>query len=50
VYGSETRVIKVNDVRRLELVENMMLRWMYGVTLMDRKRTTELIDCLGVEG
>jgi len=25
-----------------------MLRWMCGVALRDRKRTAELIDCLGV--
>jgi len=25
-----------------------MLRWMCGVTLRDRKRTAELLDCLGV--
>jgi len=25
-----------------------MLRWMFGVTLRDRKRTAELLDCLGV--
>jgi len=26
-----------------------MLRWMSGVTLRDRKRTAELVNCLGVE-
>jgi len=25
-----------------------MLRWMYGVTLRDKKRTVELMNCLGV--
>jgi len=48
VYGSETWAMKVHDMRRLERVENTMLRWMYGVTLRDRKRTAELMDCLGV--
>jgi len=40
--------MKVNDTRILEMAENTMLRWMCGVTLRDRRRTAELMDCLGV--
>jgi len=35
-------------MRRLEMKENTMLKWMCGVTLRERKRTAELMDCLGV--
>jgi len=35
-------------MRKLERAENTVLRWMCSVTFMDRKSTTELMDCLGV--
>src|SRR5260221_9119354 len=46
VYGSETWAMKVEDMRRLE---RMMIRWMCGVTLKDRKTNEELLGRLGVE-
>jgi hypothetical protein len=36
-YGSETWAMKVVDMQRLERTEKMMIRWMCGVTLKDRK-------------
>ena len=37
VYGSETWALKVVDMQRLKRTERMMIRWMCGVTLKDRK-------------
>src|SRR5260221_11254854 len=48
-YGSETWAMKVEDMRRLERAERMMVRWMCGVTLKDRKRNEELLGRLGIE-
>ena len=36
VYGSETWPMRVEEIRRLERAERMMIRWMCGVTLKDR--------------
>jgi hypothetical protein len=36
LYGSECWATKVSDERRLHVTEMRMLRWMYGVTRMDR--------------
>ena len=49
VYGSETWAMKVEDMQRLERTERMMIRWMCGVTLKDRKSNIELRERLGVE-
>src|SRR5260221_708833 len=49
VYGSETWAMKVEDMRRLERAERMMVRWMCGVTLKDRKTNEELLGRLGIE-
>jgi len=48
VYGSETWAMKAADMLRLERTEKMMMRWMCGVTLKDRKSNQELLDCLGI--
>ena len=37
VYGSETWAFKVSDTQQLERTERMMVRWMCGVSLKDRK-------------
>jgi len=47
-YGSETWATKVEDMQRLERAENIMIRWMCGVTLKDRKSSEELRKRLGV--
>jgi len=38
VYGSETRAMKVNDMRRLERAGNTLMRWMGYETLRDKKQ------------
>ena len=50
VYGSETWAMKLDDVHRLERNEMVMVRWMCGVTLKDRKSNLELLQRLGIEG
>ena len=49
VYGSETWATRVEDMNRLERTERMMVRWMCGVTLKDRKRSEDLLVRLGIE-
>ena len=41
VYGSETWPMRVEELRRLERAERMMIRWMCGVTLKDRCKSEE---------
>jgi hypothetical protein len=48
MYGSETWAMKVEDMQRLERAENMMIRWMCGVTLKIRKASEELRQRLGI--
>ena len=48
VYGSETWALKVSDMQQLERTERMMVRWMCGVTLKDRKRSQDLLECLDI--
>jgi hypothetical protein len=50
VYGSETWALKVSDTQQLERTERMMVRWMCGVSLKDRKSSQELLDRLGIVG
>jgi hypothetical protein len=49
IYGSETWAMKVEDMDRLERTERMMVRWMSGVSLKDRKSSKELLERLGIE-
>lgn len=49
VYGSETWPMRVEELRRLERAERMMIRWMCGVTLKDRCRSDELRKRLDIE-
>ena len=50
VYASETWVVRVEEEQRMERNENVMLRWMCGVTLRDKVPTEELRRRLGIEG
>ena len=50
VYGSETWALKVSDTQRLERTEMMMVRWLCGVSLKDRKSSQELLDRLRIVG
>ena len=47
--GSETWTIKVEDMQRLERTERMMIRWMCGVRLSDKKASAELLSRLDIE-
>jgi hypothetical protein len=42
VYASETWAVRVEEEQRMERNENVMLRWMCGVTLRDKVSTVEL--------
>ena len=48
IYGTETWVMKADDLRSLERTERMMVRWMCGVFLKDRKRSEDLCILLGI--
>ena len=40
--------MKADDLRSLERTERMMVRWMCGVSLKDRKRSEDLCILLGI--
>ena len=42
MYDSETWAMKAEDMQRLERTEQMMIRWMCGVRLSDKKASSEL--------
>ena len=46
IYGTETWAMKADDLRSLERTERMMVRWMCGVSLKDRKRSEDLCNLL----
>ena len=48
-YGTETRAMKKASLHSLERTERMMVRWMCGVSLKDRKRSVDFYSLLGVE-
>ena len=48
-YGTETWAMKEANLQSLERMERMMVRWMCGVSLKDRKRSVDLYSLLGVE-
>jgi hypothetical protein len=47
-YGSETWPMRVEDLRRLERTEKMMIRCMSGVTLRNGKTSEEIRNRLGI--
>ena len=49
VYGSETWPMKVEDMNRLERAENMMVRWICGMTLKSKISSEEWRKRLGIE-
>ena len=49
VYGNDTWPIRVEDMQKMERTESMMMRWMCGVSLKDRRPTVELRKGLGIE-
>ena len=48
-YGTETWAMKKANLQSLERTERMMVRWMCGVSLKDRKRSVDLCSLLGVQ-
>ena len=48
IYGTETWAMKADDLSSLERTERMMVRWMCGVSLKDRKRSEDLCNLLGI--
>ena len=48
-YRTETWVMKKANLHSLERTERMMVRWICGVSLKDRKRSADLYSLLGVQ-
>ena len=48
LYGAECWHTKIQHVQQLSVVEIRMLRWICGVTRMDRVRNDDIHDRLGV--
>src|SRR5208282_2068409 len=46
---SERWAMKAEDMQRLERTERMMIRWMCGVRLGDKKASAELLSRLDIE-
>ena len=49
IYGTETWAMKAENLRSLERAERMMVRWMCGVSLKDRKQSEDLYSLLGIQ-
>ena len=49
VYGSKTWAMKAEDMQRPERTERMMIRWMCGVRVSDKKASVELLSRLDIE-
>ena len=50
MYASETWAVRVEEEQRMDRNENVMFRWMCGVTLKDKFPTVELRRRLRIEG
>ena len=48
-YGTETWAMKKASLHSLERTKRMMVIWMCGVSLKDRKRSVDLYSLLGVQ-
>ena len=49
IYGCETRTLLVNVGLKLERAEMQMIRWMFGISMKDRRTNEELRRLVGVE-
>ena len=49
MYGSETWALMAEDMQRLERTERMMIRWMCGVRLRDRKASAEVLSRMDID-
>ena len=48
IHGTENWAMKADDLKSLERTERMMVRWMCGVSLKDRRRSENLCNLLGI--
>ena len=48
IYGTEFWAMNVDDLKSLERIERMMVRWMCEVSLKDRKRSEDLCSLIGI--
>ena len=44
IYGAETWAVKIAQEKKLDVAELRMLRWMSGVTKLDRIRNERIIE------
>ena len=49
VYDSKTWAMKAEDMQRLERTDRMMIRWMCGLRLREKKASAELLSRLDIE-
>ena len=49
IYGSETWCLRENEMAILRRTERAVVRAMCGVKLMERRRTEELMEMLGLK-
>ena len=50
LYGSETWLTKIEDIRKMQRSEMRMLRWMTGVSLSERKSNECVRSMLAIDG
>ena len=48
-YANETWATKVEDEEKLERAEMRMIRWMSGISLIDRQSSDELRQRMGLD-
>ena len=48
-YGTETLAKKAENLHSLERTECVMMRWMCGVSLKDKKQSEDLNSLLGIQ-
>ena len=48
-YGSETRPLLVDVGLKFERAEMKMIKWMWGISMKDRRTSVELRRLVGVE-
>ena len=49
LYGSETRCLRENEIAILRRTERVMVRVMCGAKLMEKRRTEDLMEMLGLK-
>jgi len=49
LYGSETWALRAEDMRRMERADMRMIRWMCGISLLERKTREQICELVEVE-